>query len=187
MAMPGPTDCATLQAYFEGVDNVRAEHEQKWGTGRLELLAPDELRARFRRQQATWSMAYQAAWDAPILTRDLLDAVIQKAASMQRAWAALEAAAEEAGHRAIYPDVWEVQLADGTVAAIVQTDAEASKVIADGRHVNVYTLREIANVIDALPETLKVAKVVFQGAKFLGAGDRSWVAEGDDVPFGNAA
>lgn len=180
--MPSSTDCATLTAYFEGVDNARAEAERKWGCGRLELLVSDELRAKFRRQQQTWSEAYQAAWAADMLTRDQLDLVVTKAGAMRRAWAALDAAAEEDGHRPVAPFVWEARLATGEIAAIVQTNAEASKVIAEGRYLVVYTLEEVANVIDALPAALQMAKVHFPGAKVLGAGDRKWVKDGDPLP-----
>lgn len=183
--MPSPDDQATLQAYFEGVDHARAEAEREWGAGRLPLLVDAEMRARFNRQQTRWSIAYQAAWEAKMLTRDQLEAVTSAAGGMQRAWTALAAAATEAGHRPIYPLIWETTLADGSVLAVVQTDAEASKVIADGRYVNVYTLREVANVIDALPAALQVAKVVFPGAKFVGSSDRSWVWGGDPIPFGD--
>ena len=185
--MPSAEDCATLQAWFEGVDHARDEAERKWGAGRLPLLVSDDLRARFNRQKAKWSRALQDAWAASALTRALLDEVELQAGGMKRAWAALEVAAEEAGHRAIAPWVWEAVLEDGTVAAVVQTDAEASKVIADGRHVAVYTLREVANIIDALPKALAMAKVVWPGAKVLGAGDRPWSPQGDEIPFGDAA
>jgi len=84
--------------------------------------------------------------------------------------------------------VWELPrpLADGTVAAIVQTHDDAAHVIASGRYVSVYSLDEIANIIDALPPALTVAKVVFPGAKFIG-GDPKWVAQGDPLPFGEVA
>lgn len=181
--MPSAEDCATLQAYFAGVEQARAEAEAKWGAGRLLQLVDDETRAKFMRQQARWSQALQMAWDAPFLSRDGLNDVIRFAAAQRRAWGALDALAEEAGHRSIFPDVWEALLSDGTVVAVVRTDAEASKVITDGRHVAVYTLREIANVIEALPEALRVAKVEWPGAKVLGEGDRSWVKRGDELPF----
>lgn len=181
--MPQPEDCAMLTAYFDGVDHVRAEHEAKWGSGRLPLLVAADLRARFYRQLAIWSVAYAAAWAAPILTRGLLEAVQTKAAAVTRAWAALDAAAAEAGHRPIAPWVWEVALADGTVAALVQTDAEASKVIAEGRHVAVYTLAEVGHVIDALPEALKLAKVEWPGAKVQPPRGKREPAPNDEIPF----
>lgn len=189
--MPRAEDCAVLTGYFQATETAREESEAKWGWGRAEKLAPPDLLAKFRRQQVTWSAAYQAAWEAPILTRGLLDAVVAKSAAMVRAWAALDAAATEAGHRAIAPWVWEVPLADGTVAAFVQTDAEASKVIAEGRYLVVYTAREVGNVIDALPQSLALAKVQFPGAKFQGRsfppGERpEWLDGGDEIPFGRA-
>lgn len=180
--MPSADDCATLQAYFEGVDHARAEAEREWGAGRLPRLVDAEMRAKLNRQQVRWSRAYQAAWAAPMLTRDMLEAVQSAAGGMTRAWAALGAAASEAGHRPVSPDVWEVRLADGTVAALVQTHAEASKVIADGRYLAVYTAEEVGNIIDALPGALQMAKVVFPGAKVLGEFDRSWVEAGDQIP-----
>lgn len=185
--MPSPDDCAMLQSLFEGVDGVRAEVEREWGAERLPLLVDDELRARFRRQQAKWSDAYQAAWAAERLTLDVLDLVKTQAGGMKRAYAALASAAVEAGHRPITPWVWEVMLGDGSVAALVQTNDEAAHVQAGGRYVTVYTMAEIANVLTTLlPESLQVAKVVFPGARFTGGADRGWVKTGDEVPFGDA-
>lgn len=181
--MPSAEDAATLQAYFEGVDHARAEAEREWGSERLPLLVDDELRGKFNRQKVRWSTAYQEAWQAAHVTRGQLEAVVSAAGAMKRAWAALSAAATEAGHRAIFPDVWETTLGDGTVVAVVRTNAEASKVIADGRHLQVYTLAEVASVIDALPPALQLAKQVFPGAKVQLPTDRSWVKHGDEIPF----
>jgi hypothetical protein len=190
-----PEDCAMLAAYFEGVEAARKEVEGKWGVGRVELLAGDDLRAKWRRQCASWRTVYAAAWESQFLTRDQLQAVQDKAAAMQRGYVALDAAAEEAGHRPIAPWVWEVLLSGGEVAAIVQTNAEAGKVIADGRYLVVYTLAEVGAVIAALPDALALAKQTFPGARFqvprfssaiedqLGAGP--WRPEGDEIPFGD--
>lgn len=198
-ALVGPSaeDAATLQAYFEGVNAKRVEIEAKWGVGRVEILAGDDLRARWRRQCASWSAVYREAWETDgFLTRDRLQAVQDKAAAMRRGFDALDAAAEEAGHRPLKPWVWEVMLPGGEVAAFVQTDAEAAHVIAEGRYLAVYTLAEVANVIAALPDALKLAKQVFPGARFLPpvVSRRSqvdnrleagpWRPEGDEIPFG---
>lgn len=196
--MLSPEDAATLQAYAEGVHEARRETETKWGVGRVELLASDELRARWRRQCVTWRQALETAFEAKFLTRDQLQLVADKAGAMRRGYAALDAAAEEAGHRPIHPWVWEVMLpaapndVGGVTAAIVQTNAEASHVIAEGRYLVVYTLAEIGNVLAALPDALRLAKQVFPGSRFqaprvidrLGAGP--WRPEGDDIPFGDA-
>lgn len=180
--MPSPADCATLQAIFDGVDAARAEAEREWGAERLPLLVDDELRAKLRRQQHRWSQAYQDAWAAPILTRSHLDAVTSAAGGMKRAWAALIAAATEAGHRPLRPEVWEATLSDGTVVAIVRTNDEAAHVTASGREVAVYTLAEVANVIDALPAALQMAKVVWPGARVMPP-KMPLPRGGDQIPF----
>ena len=189
--MPSPEDAALLGGYGEAIEARRIEAERKWGLGRLERLAAlgnTELLAKFRRQQATWGAAYEAAWNAPFVSRDALQAVTDKAGAMQRAWAALEAWATEAGHRPVAPWVWEALLRDGTVIALVEDDAAASKVIHEGRHLAVYTANEVANLNDAIPEALKLAKQVWTGAKFKGAdlgqrADSGWVEEGDAIPI----
>lgn len=190
--MPSANDAATLQAIFEGVDAARQTAEAEWGAERLPLLVDDEMRAKLRRQQARWSVAYQEAWAADMLTRSQLDAVESTAGGMVRAWAALAAAAAEAGHRPLHPDVMEARLADGTIAAIVRTNDEAAHVIASGRNVAVYTMAEVANLIDALPAALQMAKVVFPGAKVLpphpdGLRPTGWQRDGDEIPFGEVA
>jgi hypothetical protein len=187
--VPSAEDCATLQAHLDGVDHVAKEAEAEWGVDRLPMLVEAELRAKFYRQREKWREAMETAWGSKMLTRDQLDAAASKSAAMQRAWRALEVAATEAGHRSIRANVWEARLKDGSVVAVVQTNAEASKVLADGRHVNVYTMAEFANVIDALPEAIGMAKTVFPGAKFVvpeAAGDRTWLRQGDAIPFGDS-
>jgi hypothetical protein len=149
--MPSPADAATLKGYYDATDAARVAHETLWGCGRLELLASPDLLARFRRQQQTWRETLQRAWDMDPVSGEALALVSQKAASMVRAWAALDAYAAEAGHRHVAPWVWEARLADGTVAAFVQTNAEASRVIAEGRFLKVFTLAEVAHVIDEMP------------------------------------
>jgi hypothetical protein len=187
--MPSADDADTLQAYLEGVDETARELEAKWGFDRLPMLVDEELRARFHRQRRKWQDAMAEAWSAERLTRPQLDAAIARSLAMKRAWQALDQAAEEAGARPVAPWVWEAVLKDGAVVAVVQTDAEASRVIAEGRHVQVYTLREVANIIDALPSVLRQAKHEFPGAKVLPApaGDRSWLRDGDPIPFGDPA
>jgi hypothetical protein len=200
--MPSPEDCGLLQGLLLAVDAEREAQTIAWGSGRLEALIGREdpdLLARFSRQCASWSVALQAAWDAPILTRDLLAAAQAKAGAMQRAWRALDARAREAGHREIAPWVWEVPLEDGSVAALVQTDAEVGKVLAEGRFVSVYTAREIGHVIDALPKALQVAKVEFPGARVTGSREPRKPLpndlnappfdpeRGDEIPFGQEA
>lgn len=190
--MPNAEDSARLQALQEGVEAVRSEHEREWGHERLPLLVDDIWRARFNSQKVKWSNAIREAWDSAMLTRDQLEAVETHAGGMKRAYAKLAEIATEAGHRPISPYVFEHALADGSVLAVVQTNDEAAHVIAEGRATHVYTMTELACLIDTLvPESLKLAKVHFPGAKFQAstqhAFDSGWVKSGDEIPFGEVA
>lgn len=185
--MLSPDDADTLQAKLEGVDQIAREMETKWGFGRLPTLVDDDMRAKFHRQARKWDEAMSEAWNAKVLSRAVLDAAIARSEAMKRAWQALDRAAEEGGGRPVAPWVWEATLKDGTVIALVQSDAETGRVIADGRHLQVYTLQEIANLIDAMPSLIGQAKQEFPGVKIMPRGDRSWVRNGDPIPFGDAA
>lgn len=187
-----PEDAAKLTGFFEAADGARIEAERKWGTGRLELIVgrlDPALLARFRGQQARWRATLEAAWKSDYLTIDSLAGVEQKCGAMQRGWAALDAMAEEAGQRPIRPWVWEVRLEDGSVAALVETDAEAGKVIAEGRHVHVYTAQEVGHLIDLIPQALQLAKVHFPGAKLQKPDPYRRSSDpipwDDPIPFGN--
>lgn len=183
--MPSPEDVATLTAYLAGVDQAAKTAEDAWGAGRLPLLVSDELRAKFMRQGARFERVYAEAWSTAMLSRAQLDAVISAAGGMQRAWQALDKAARDAGHEPKSPDVWEAVLADGTVACIVRTNADASKVLRDGRALNVWTLEEVARAIDHLPEVVCATKIAFPGAQLMPERER---AKGktffdDPIPF----
>lgn len=184
------SDKATIKAIQMGVDHAAQTADATWGAGRLPMLVSDETRAKFLRQAARWRDALADAWNAkqPI-PLPIEQAIRATGGGMQRAWAALEAEASERGHRPLSavgtaPAVWETTLKDGTVVAVVRTPEEALLVPIDGRHVAVYSLEEIASVIDALG-VLHLAKVEFPGAKVGGARrDFSWVKDGDEIPFG---
>ena len=142
------------RAYIDGADETAAEMEAKWGADRLRLLVSPELRERFDRQRYLFN---QAIWHGE------LEEVRREAGRMVNAWLALDCAAEAAGKPKLEAWVWEVALADGSVAAIVSDDASAAKVNADGRQVAVYTLEEIGRLLSGYPDVAK-AKLVFPGA-----------------------
>lgn len=184
--MPSPEDTETILAHTRGVDMIAAEMERHWGVGRLPLLVDADLRAKFQRQGLRWRTALEEAWHAKVLTRSMIDAVISSSGGMERAWRALDTAARASGKAPIEPNVWEVTLKDGSVAAIVRTNPEAARVIADGRCLNVWTLEEVANAIDYLCEDSKVGeiKLAFPGAKFGPARNRAAGYElNDPIPF----
>src|SRR6185436_3864662 len=127
------------QAAIDGADAVAIAMEARWGAGRLRLLVPAELREKFDRQRFLYNAAI---WHGD------LETVRQESLRMITAWQALSRAAEAAGSPLLAPEVWEVALSDGTVAAIVRSQEDAHAVIATGRRVAVYSLEEIARMLE---------------------------------------
>jgi hypothetical protein len=142
------------RAYIDGADETAAEMEAKWGADRLRLLVSPELREKFDRQRY---LLNQAIWHGE------LEEVRREAGRMVNAWLALDRAAEAVGAAKLDRVVWEIALADGSVAAIVPDDARAALVNAEGRQVAVYTLEEIGRLLSNYPDVAK-AKLIFPGA-----------------------
>lgn len=143
------------RAYLDGADQTACEMEAKWGCDRLRLLVGPELREKFDRQRY---LLNQAVWHGE------LEAVRRESGRMVNAWLALDRVATEAGKAGLAPVVWEVALADGTVAAIVPSEEHAAAVQPEGRRVAVYSLEEIGRFLSAYPDVAK-AKVTFPGAE----------------------
>jgi hypothetical protein len=142
------------RAYVDGADETACEMEAKWGADRLRLLVSPELREKFDRQRYLFN---QAIWHGE------LEDVRREAGRMVNAWLALDRAATETGKQLLPPAVWEIALADGSVAAIVPDTARVKLVNAEGRQVAVYTLEEIGRLLSAYPEIAQ-AKTIFPGA-----------------------
>lgn len=145
------------------VDLLAVEMERKWGIGRLRLLIPTDLRAKFDSQRHKFNTA---------LDSGTLEDLRQECERMQRAYRAADKAATEAGARSL-PEQWEVKLKDGTLAIIVRGDNEEALAngraedIAAGRQASVWTLEEIAMLIDqfgAKLNPLMQMKRFFKGA-----------------------
>ena len=141
--------------HVDEMDLMAVEMERKWGVDRLRLLVPLDLREKFDRQRY---LVNQALWHGN------LEGVKRETSRMVKAYQALDAAAQTAGKKPISAEVWEIPLPDGTVAALVKTNAEAHKVVSEGRQVAVYTLDEIGRLIAGFPQILK-AKEIFEGAQ----------------------
>jgi len=162
-----------IRAIIDGLDQVAHAMEQKWGVGRLRLLVSDLLRAKFDAQKDKLDAAIAANQERYIRAQ---------AEGMKRAWAALDRAAAEDGHKPLSPDVWECVLpTKGEVVSIVRTEAEAHHV---ARSCRVFTLDEVARLIEALGDTVLEAKRVFPGAQVSAIGKPAidW-EKGDDIPF----
>jgi hypothetical protein len=167
-----PSDYA-IRAIIDGLDQVAVEMERKWGVGRLRLLVSDLLRARFDAQKDKLDVAIATNQEQYIRAQ---------AEGMKRAWASLDRAATEAGHRPLSAEVWECVLpSSAEVVALVRSEAEAHHVC---REMRVFTLEEIGRLIEALGPTVLEAKRVFPGATVNGIRKPAidW-EKGDDIPF----
>jgi hypothetical protein len=165
-----------IQAMVEGLDQVALAMERKWGVGRLRLIVSDFLRAKFDEQKDRLDAAIQTG-DERFITAQV--------EGMKRAWSALDRAAHDAGEKPLAPDVWECVLpSTGEVVSIVRTEAEAHHV---ARESEVWTLAEIAVLIERLGDEVRQVKRTFPGSAVVEVRDRDpppidW-EKGDDPPF----
>jgi hypothetical protein len=159
------------RAHLDGVNHLAEAMERYWGIDRLRLLVPADLREKFDRQRYRLQAAQEGA---------TLDSVIEECRRATTAYNTLHAHAVAAGAIPHHATVWEVALRDGTVAAIVQDNATAKDVLADGRGISVWTLQEIGRLIDGHGDVVK-AKLVFPGASVV-AVRKSINDPLDDIP-----
>ena len=141
------------RAHIDGVDALAVEMERKWGVGRLRLLVAPEWREKFDRQRLKFNLAINGGDVAEIEA---------ESKRMELAWRTLDRLASEAGAATSPAEVWEVPLpsGDGVVAIVRGNDVRPPR---DGRAVQVWTLDEIARVIEAFP-TIAKCKEIWPGA-----------------------
>ncbi len=145
-----------IRAIIDGVDQVALEMERKWGFGRLRLLVSDFLRAKYDAQRDKFDAATHSGSEVEIR---------KHGEAMKRAWQALDEAALRDGYQPKPPEVWEVPLTNGDIAAIVQDAADVS-MVPDSQPV--FTLAEIGRLIDALGTVPLKTKRTFPGAEVMG-------------------
>jgi hypothetical protein len=139
-------------------------------------LVDDTLRIKFDAQGAKLDAAIATDEEVHIRTQ---------AEGMRRGWLALDRAATESGAQPLAPEVWECVLpASGEVVSIVRTEAEAHQV---ARKSEVWTLAEIAVLIERLGRDVRQVKRSFTGSAVVELRDRDpppmdW-DKGDDPPF----
>ena len=151
MNSPYTTDLVT--AALAKLDETARAMELKWGVDRLQRLVAADLTTKFTRQLD--------AMDTAVAEKSADEAVVQIQA-LERGWRYLDKVATEAGATPLKPDVFEVRLSDGRIAAICASDYDANAVA--GRYVEVWSADELARVIEAYP-TVSAAKQTFPGTK----------------------
>jgi hypothetical protein len=150
----GQYDYEGIKSVIDGVDEQARIMEARWGVGRLDLLVDDETRVKFRRQLSRFNEAIEA--------HDF-ERIKAAGAAMRRAWVALDEIATRNGSQHLSPECWEIAMPNGRVIALCRTNADAFAEVRSGRHVEVWTVEEIARVIVNFPEVAK-AKEVWPGA-----------------------
>jgi hypothetical protein len=145
------------RAALDPVDHLASEMETYWGCGRLRLLVSNDLRERFDRQRLKLN---HAIWhgDLPTLQHE--------AARMLTAYKHLNETAQDNAELGVsmlgFPCL-ECTLQDGSIAVIVPSNIEAHQIIHQDRRCHVYTIEEIARLIDGYPTLAKI-KHSFPGA-----------------------
>ena len=164
-----------IRAAIAGVDEVAVAMESKWGVGQLPrqvAAASPQLAARFERQKRKF--------DDAIVTHGEKE-ILQHSEAMKRGWQMLDKFAIEHGREPLNSDVWELRLGDGTLVAICKHACHVVN-IADGREV--WSLEELATMIEAQPALIRKAKQRFPGAVVTGVRDTTYDwSKGDDIPF----
>jgi hypothetical protein len=163
-----------IQAMVDGLDQVALAMERKWGVGRLRLLVSDFLRVKFDEQKDRLDAALRSGEER---------FVAAQVEGMRRAWAALDRAAHEAGATPLAPEVWECVLpSTGEIVSLVRSEEEAHHVAREGR---VFTVAEIAILIEALGEDVLAVKQKFPGATVTGIRRKAPIdwSRGDEIPF----
>jgi len=169
--------CRNALATYDAV--VRAA-EVKWGIDRLPLLVEAELRDRF------W--AQMDILNAAILKGSGPD-VEEAVAATVRGVQALERRATELGAQPVSGEVWEETTPQGAVVAVCRDASEIAKIRDEGRIDRVYTMSEVAAIVEAWEEskagqaTNKV-KSLFPGATIESVKPQPAELElNDEIPF----
>jgi hypothetical protein len=168
-ATPQQIACDFALAPF---DTAARAMETKWGINRLEGLVPPEMAARYGSALGKMNAAVMA--DDPEDTAARVGVCV-------RGLAAMDAAAEAAGHKPIPPAAQEIEV-DGKLCAVLWDDSQWPAYAALRPGVRTYTPREVANALAAYGQTVGAIKDAFPGATV--AAGRSPLAQAldDDIP-----
>jgi hypothetical protein len=147
----------TGQAWVNEVTLCAERMEHKWGAGRLRLMVGPELRDKFDRQRYMLNQA---------LYHGSLEDVRVQCKRMITGWGALDRAADEIGLERLPVNAWEVSGDAGVVHVIVRTLDDAIDYRKGRQNVAIYTLDEIAVLLDA-QGLLGAAKAAFPDAEII--------------------
>lgn len=163
-------------ALFEYDRKVKAV-EAEWGVDRLPWLCDEALRGRFEAQMDRLNEAI-----------DKMQDVEHQCAVTLRGVEAMVNAAIAAGHKPLTGEYWEAPMPSGKVLAITKDEYEAGKVAADNRDMCVYSISEVATIIDEWKKTkagvlTETAKALWPGAEIESIKTKTEEELNDVIPF----
>ena len=161
-----------IQRWLDRLDETAIKFEAKWGIGFLQAAATPDFKTKWDRQREKLAQAVEAK-NVPLVS-ELVEGTI-------RAWPALEANVVGQGIAPRNIDAWEVQLEDGFCLRVVKTGTEARGVSSEG--CAVWSLPEIARVIQKQYTFVNVIKDKFPGAAVTKVNTSIDWKEGDCLPF----
>ena len=147
----------TGMEYVDEMKLVAKEMEDRWGVGRLRLLVPIDLREKFDRQRY---LTNQAIWLGD------LEQLKTHTRKMMVAYRKLDEVAQASGASRKPVEQWETVLGDGTVLVVVKAPEDAQGVSDDGRKKVVWSLEEVAMLVDE-QKAILLAKALFAGAEVI--------------------
>jgi len=149
----GPPWAHTQAGYKAGrtaLDSIEAKERAlhlAWGVGRARLCLAPDVRERYDAQEERlWRASREA--DLPTL--------LMEVGRMEKALAAADKAAQACG--VLLPGVWEARMSDGSTLAIVQEREHAARVRARDRALEVWTVEELATLVEAQDAPLRALK-----------------------------
>lgn len=177
---PSERDADKCRAALATYDAEVRAREVRWGVDRLPLLVEPELRDRF------WAQM------------ELLNAAIAKGSGIEveeavaatvRGVQALERRAIELGAEPVSGEVWEETTPQGAVIAVCRDGASIAKIRDEGRIDRVYSMAEIAAIVERWEESkagelMNSVKSLFPGAMIEEVKPKPAEIELDDeIPF----
>lgn len=143
-----------IKRWIDRLDEMALACEARWGIGNLPRLCSETTAQKYDKQNEKLALAIK---DQDIkLVQDLVNGFV-------RAHEVMEREATERGHKPIAPECMEVALESGFKLRIAKNATEARSATESG--VYVWSLEEVARVIEKDYTLVNVIKKNFEGAK----------------------
>lgn len=159
-------------------DATVRSYELRWGVDRLQELVSQDTRDKFYQQRYRLNDA--------IDKHDSIE-VVRQVEVTKRAYAVLEKEAIARGHKEISGRYFEAPMPSGKVLAVCETEADCVKVACDNRDMVVWSVQEIARILDAdkkdTVDSIDAVKSLFPGAEVVSIRPIPKDDIDDEIPF----